>query len=144
MAAVPEPVVADVSEVAPASALPELPEVKASPSTTEPTTAPPDGQEAEQAAESKASAAAPAISKAKASKIALSEAPGEVMGISSRSRKGYQAWAVQIMRPDGSIVTGYVDRASGVAFDWVIDQQAPVAAHADDDAHGHEGSDDDD
>ncbi len=157
MAAVPQPVLADVSNLAPDQALPALPplpEVPASPSTPETTTAPSAGQQAGQATQSKASPAAPALTRAKASRIALSEASGEVVGITARSRMGYQAWAVQIKRPDGSIVTGYVDRESGVAFDWVIDQPAPAATYDDDDDNGEddededesedEGSDDDD
>lgn len=144
MAADLEPVVAEVSDLESSSALPELPEVPISPSPTEGAAAAvsPGGQEAAEAAESVESPAAPAITKARASRIALSEAPGEVMGVSPGSRNGYRAWAVQIKRPDGSIVTGYVDRASGVAFDWVIDQSASAATYSDDDEHeGMSGSD---
>jgi len=45
--------------------------------------------------------------------------------VSPESHGGYDAWAVQVLRHDGSIVTGYVDRVSGVIFDWKVDQEAP-------------------
>jgi hypothetical protein len=150
MAAAPQPVVEGVSERESAPALPELPQISASPSAAEGTATAPTDQGADEATEPRTT---PAITKAKASKVALSEAPGEVLGVNAKSRNGYQAWAVRIKRPDGSIVTGYVDKASGVAFDWVIDQQAPATTYSDDDEgdyedeggsdHEEEGSDDD-
>lgn len=50
---------------------------------------------------------------------------GVTRSVSPESHGGYDAWAVQVLRHDGSIVTGYVDRVSGVIFDWKVDQEAP-------------------
>ncbi len=91
----------------------------------------------------------------------VSATPGKVASVGTATRNGIAAYAVQLQRPDNSIVTGYVDQSSGVVFDWVVNQKAPAAAdddygqsddrdddHGDDDDdHGddkHEGDDDDD
>ena len=44
------------------------------------------------------------------------------------SRRGYDAWAVQVQRSDGSVVTGFVDPGSGAIVDWLVHPESPVAA----------------
>lgn len=61
-----------------------------------------------------------------ARQAAMAATPGTVLQTSRVQRAGYDAYAVQIERADGSIVTGYVEATSGVVFDWVIDQEAPA------------------
>ena len=53
---------------------------------------------------------------------------GLTQDIRQSSRAGYDAWAVTVQRPDGSVVTGFVDRASATVFDWRVVQQAPQPA----------------
>ena len=40
---------------------------------------------------------------------------GTVVSVSKATRGGFSAWAVKVQRTDGSVVTGYVDRATGTA-----------------------------
>ena len=82
------------------------------------------------------------ISASAARQAATSATSGTVLNTSRVERGGYDAFAVQIQRPDGSVVTGYVDSATGVVFDWVMDKAAPTptATYDDDD----ENYDDDD
>ena len=61
-----------------------------------------------------------------ARQAATAATPGSVLDTSRVQRAGYDAYAVQIERADGSIVTGYVEATSGVVFDWVVDQKAPT------------------
>ena len=103
------------------------------------------------------------IPSAAARKAVVKAAPGSVVSITKGSRQGLKAWAVQVERQDGSIVTGYVDRESGVVFDWTLDKKAPVVTYTeeeeyedddreedqenedhDDEDHDDEGEDDDD
>ncbi len=86
---------------------------------------------------------------------------GSTQDIRQVTRAGYEAWAVTVQRPDGSIVTGFVDRASANVFDWRVVQAAPApvtVAYTDDEEHAgeshekegkdshqeHEGDEDDD
>ncbi len=55
---------------------------------------------------------------ARAKAAVLKVAPGRVEGVSATKRGGYSAYAVKVVRADGSVVIGYVDRATGVVFDW--------------------------
>lgn len=128
--------------------LPAVPEVKApsAPSTTSGTT---------EAAvpEASATSASPLISKAMAKGIVLAESPGLPLKVARATRKGYEAWAVQIQRADGSVVTGYVDQGSGVIFDWRMDRKAPATSqggtgeyeegeeHEDEDEHEEDDDD---
>ncbi len=82
---------------------------------------------------------------------------GVVKSVEKTTRGEYSAWAVHLVRHDGSIVTGYVEASSGVLFDWVVNQDAPAPTaqpttsggggsgsaddHSDDD---HSDDDDDD
>lgn len=50
--------------------------------------------------------------------------PGDVVSVKRTKRDGFASWAVTVERADGSIVVGYVDRASGIIFDWTV-QKAP-------------------
>lgn len=43
---------------------------------------------------------------------------GRVTDVRGLRHGGYDAFAVRIARTDGSTLTGYVDRDSGVVFDW--------------------------
>lgn len=91
---------------------------------------------------------------------------GSTQDVRQVTRAGYEAWAVTVQRPDGSVVTGFVDRASAHVFDWRVVQAAPVTVAYTDDEEGeyedeeyededhekgekddhdeHEGDDDDD
>ena len=66
---------------------------------------------------------------------AVKAADGNVLGTQRVQHAGYDAYAVQIERADGSIVTGYVEASTGVVYDWVVNQAAPApqAAYEDDD-----------
>ena len=85
---------------------------------------------------------------AKAAVVRVS--PGRVLDVSRAQRSGYASYSVTVERADGSVVTGYVDRASGVVFDWVKVSGPTVSSagttssgptsHGDDDAR--ESSDD--
>ena len=52
------------------------------------------------------------------------EVPGLLTSLRKVKRDGFYAWAVTIKRSDGSVVVGYVDRKSGIVFDWTV-QTAP-------------------
>lgn len=67
-----------------------------------------------------------AITAQAARTAATAATPGSVLDTSRVQRAGYDAYAVQIERADGSIVTGYVEATSGVVFDWVVDKKAPT------------------
>lgn len=70
---------------------------------------------------------------------------GSTQDIRQVTRAGYEAWAVTVQRPDGSVVTGFVDRASANVFDWRVVQAAPVTvAYTDDDDKGEYEDDDHD
>lgn len=73
---------------------------------------------------------------------AVKAADGEVLGTERVEHAGYDAYAVQIKRADGSIVTGYVEASTGVVYDWVVDQAAPAPqATYEDDDEKHEDDD---
>jgi hypothetical protein len=59
------------------------------------------------------------ISPAAARAAVLKVAGGRVTSVTATRHGGYSAYAVKVTRNDGSIVIGYVDRASGVVFDWL-------------------------
>ncbi|MDP1876808.1 MAG: hypothetical protein Q8M17_04525 [Actinomycetota bacterium] len=90
------------------------------------------------------------ISAREAARKAVAKSGGTVVSVSSDRRGGFAAWAVRIQRADGSIITGYVDKATGTVFDWVTNRDAspspqPSASssHDDDDDDDDHGSDDD-
>jgi hypothetical protein len=59
------------------------------------------------------------LSSSRASAIVLKEVHGgRVTDVRGLRHGGYDAFAVRVTRADGSTVTGFVDRASGVVFDW--------------------------
>ena len=91
-------------------------------------------------------AAPQVISAARARQAATAATPGTVVATTRVERGGYDAFAVQIERKDGSVVTGYVEATSGVVFDWVVDKKAPApaATYYDDDDHDDDHDDDDD
>lgn len=65
---------------------------------------------------------------------------GSTQDVRKVTRAGYEAWAVTVQRPDGSVVTGFVDRASANVFDWRVVQAAPVTvAYTDEDEDEDEG-----
>lgn len=79
---------------------------------------------------------------------ALSATRGRVLSSAFTERNGVSATAVKISRTDGSVVTAYVDRNSGVVFDWVVNTKAPAqpagpTATDEDDRTSDEDSDDD-
>ena len=94
------------------------------------------------------------ISRADAQSIVLGATKGKVTSVENVTRAGLAAFAVTVERSDGSVITGYVDAATGTAFDWVINKKAPAPAATYNDDHDedddreheeeHEGDDDDD
>ena len=139
------PGVRPAAEGAPSSAMPafesiapfELPSVPEVPAPAPPeATSPITGEPASPTTEA-------FVSRGTASAIVLAEAPGVALKVTSGTREGYRAWAVQVQRPDGSVVTGYVDRASGVIFAWTMDREAPVIAAADEYEQDDDEQDDD-
>ncbi|MBI1351556.1 MAG: hypothetical protein GC156_10590 [Actinomycetales bacterium] len=72
---------------------------------------------------------APEISLEKAVEVVLNATDGGVVkNADKENHGGYDAWAIRVLRHDGSIITGYVDLSSGVVFDWVVNQEAPAPA----------------
>lgn len=84
---------------------------------------------------------------AKQARSAVRQATGgSVISTSLGKHQGFDAYAVKVTRPDGSVVTGHVDSKTGVIFSWVVNKEAPapVATYADDDEYeGDEHEDDD-
>lgn len=91
-------------------------------------------------------AASGTITADQARQAATAATPGKVLSTVRVQHAGYDAFAVQIERTDGSVVTGYVEATSGVVFDWVIDKQAPApaATYVDDDDYDDDDDDYDD
>jgi hypothetical protein len=117
------------------------------------------------AAPTASSAAAPAqptvtlIDADRARSIVMQQGDGvRVVSTNEETHGGYDTYAVKIARASGEVITGYVDRASGVVIDWVVNEQPPAPAQpaagssggststskGDDDGSddSHEGSDD--
>lgn len=85
------------------------------------------------------------ISRAQARSLVLAQAPGEIVKTWAAVRDGYRAYAVKVLRPDGSLATGFVDRASGVVFDWTtVAAPAPSTQGYDDDDDDSYDDDDED
>lgn len=85
------------------------------------------------------------ISADQARQAATNASSGTVLSTTRVQRGGYEAFAVQIQRADGSVVTGYVEASTGVVFDWVVDKVAPTpspAATYEDDYDEYEDDDD--
>jgi len=68
-----------------------------------------------------------AVTADQATQAVLDQAPGTTIKVRARSHQGSQSWAVQVQQSDGSIITGYVDQATGVVFDWTTDRTAPTS-----------------
>ena len=65
--------------------------------------------------------AAGALTAAKQARVKVQSAvPGKVLSVKKSIRSGYSAWAVSVSRSDGSVVVGYVDVKTGIAFDWTL------------------------
>lgn len=90
------------------------------------------------------SAATSSFSRDDARSLVLAQAPGEVVKTWSTVRDGYRAYAVKVLRPDGSLATGFVDRATGVVFDWTTVAAKAQASSGDDDDSAYADDDDDD
>lgn len=89
------------------------------------------------------------VSSDRARAIVLDEGKGvAVLGVSKATRGGLQTWAVRIERSNGEVLTGYVDRGSGVVVDWVVNSGPTPAPQptqtADDDDREEEYEDDSD
>ena len=85
------------------------------------------------------------ISADKAVSIVLNATNGGVVqSAQSTTHAGFDSWAITVKRADGSVVIGYVDRATGVAFDWVVKQEAPAPTPTPSQSSGYDDHDDDD
>jgi hypothetical protein len=60
----------------------------------------------------------------------LKVAGGRATSVTATRHGGYSAYAVKVTRNDGSVVIGYVDRTSGVVFDWLKLSGAPAGPAA--------------
>jgi hypothetical protein len=63
---------------------------------------------------------APEITSLQARSAVLSQVNGTVVSTTEVTRNGYEAFAVKVNLNDGSTATGYVDKKSGVVFDWNV------------------------
>lgn len=70
------------------------------------------------------------ITPRQAESAVLNQTQGTVVSTTSVTHAGLDAFAVQISRPDGSVVTGYVDASSGTVFEWAVNKQATPAKPA--------------
>lgn len=64
------------------------------------------------------SAKQPEITDLQARSAVLAQVHGTVMSTTEVTHNGYEAFAVKLNLNDGSTATGYVDKKSGVVFDW--------------------------
>lgn len=86
---------------------------------------------------------APRFTRRQAADLVAAATGGTVLKTAKTTHAGYDAYAVQVRRSDGSIVTGHVESTSGVIYDWTVDRAAdPAPAYKDDD-HDGKGHDDD-
>lgn len=136
-------VVASEPLAAPTFSAQPLPDVPAPVlATPQAPTVAPEGQTTDdQAAAPQATSAS--VSRAEARSLVLAQAPGEIVKTWSAVRDGYRAYAVKVLRPDGSLATGFVDRATGVVFDWTTVAAPNASAQSGDDDESY-GDDDDD
>ena len=58
----------------------------------------------------------------------LKEVKGTVLSIADATRQGYNSFAVKVQAADGSVVVGFVDKATGVIFDWEVVSKATSPA----------------
>lgn len=109
------------------------------------------------------------LTKGQAADLVAAASGGTVLATARTTHAGYDAYAIQVQRTDGSVVTGLVEASTGVIYDWRVDRAAePVYAdgyeneeydeeeyedeeyeEGHDEEHGeeheeHEGDDDDD
>jgi hypothetical protein len=88
------------------------------------------------------------VSENQARSIVLKQGDGvAIVSTSKESHQGYSTWAIRITRSNGEVLTGYVDRASGVVVDWTVNQKAPAqptptATHDDDSDESDDREDD--
>lgn len=133
--------------------LPELPTLTTTAPSTSSAKPNADGKSAPAtiAATTSTAATTTTISRADAQSIVLAATKGKVTSVEKVTRAGLAAFAVTVERSDGSVITGYVDEATGTAFDWVVNKEAPAPAatyndddHDEDDDREYEEDDDDD
>jgi hypothetical protein len=58
----------------------------------------------------------------------LKEVKGTVLSIADATRQGYNSFAVKVQAADGSVVVGFVDKATVVVFDWEVVSKATSPA----------------
>lgn len=143
-----------------ASKLPEIPEVTQSnaqpavqdaPATAGTSVRKPSASKGsdDDSAPTRAAEPAATVSADQARSIVLKQGDGvSIVSTSKESHQGYSTWAIRITRSNGEVLTGYVDRASGVVVDWTVNQKAPAttpspSATSDDDSASDDSSDDD-
>ena len=68
----------------------------------------------------------PRLSADQAREITLeATAGGVIQSVAADHHGAHDAWAVRVLRGDGSIATAYVDVSSGALYDWVLMSTAP-------------------
>lgn len=79
-----------------------------------------DGEQPSPSSGASATAANPAwMGKKAATALVMAEFPeGSLTSVVPSHAKGYEAWAVTVGLPNGGAVVGFVDRESGVVYQW--------------------------
>jgi hypothetical protein len=84
------------------------------------TTQPSSAASVRETPQATSSAKLPEITSLQARSAVLSQVNGTVVSTTEVTRNGYEAFAVKVNLNDGSTATGYVDKKSGVVFDWNV------------------------
>ena len=135
-----------------ANALPELPTIggQDQPASAQPQESKkPKKIKVDKKSESRPVESASQLTVADAEQAVLAQTQGKIISTKQVTVNGISAFAVQVTRPDGSVVTGYVDASTGTVFEWAINKQAAAPtsdptnnSYNDDHGDDHDGDDD--
>lgn len=77
--------------------------------------------------------------------LVLAATGGKLQNSTETLKKGIPTYAITVLRSDKSLVTGYVDKSTGVIFDWeVVQKGTSNSSYSDDDDDNYDDRDDDD
>lgn len=79
-----------------------------------------------------------------AEQLVLAATGGKLQASADTVKKGIAAYAITVLRTDQSVITGFVDKASGTIFDWEIVKKGGTVANYDDDDDDDDRYEDDD
>jgi hypothetical protein len=68
---------------------------------------------------------------------------GKVTKVDSLNHNGIDAFSVTVKRPDGSVVTGYVNKSSGAVYEWAVVKEAPVKQYVEEEEYEEDESEED-